>query len=254
MRNTQMPQITNTLADGKVETVTITVPAVKMTAIAAGISPTYYNSNEEIKNSNIIVKGIYSDGSVKQIMSGYTIGTAQTSANGVCDIPISYNGFNCSLRIYKTGRVGTYSEGAVYKPGNNTDILVVPDVYQSVNTGINISLSPVSSDYAGVTVTPQQPEIIPTPEPTTSEPTTSEENTSETISDESITEDTTTENNTTVNQTTEELTSEFITTYEDENSGKIQLWQIGLIIMVGVVGITVGAAGIILFFKMRNRK
>ena len=262
-------QITNTLADGKVETVTITVPAVKMTAIAAGISPTYYNSNEEIKNSNIIVKGIYSDGSVKQITSGYTIGTAQTSANGVCDIPISYNGFNCSLRIYKTGRVGTYSEGAVYKPGNNTDILVVPDVYQSVNTGINISLSPVSSDYAGVTVTPQQPEIIPTPEPTTpepttpepttpepttSEPTTSEENTSETISDESITEDTTTENNTTVNQTTEELTSEFITTYEDENSGKIQLWQIGLIIMVGVVGITVGAAGIILFFKMRNRK
>ena len=254
-------QITNTMMDGDVETVTITVPAVKMTAIAAGISPTYYNAVEEINKANIIVKGIYSDGSVKQITSGYTVGDASTSADGVCDIPISYNGFNCSLRVYKTGRVGTYSDGAAYKPGNNKDILIVPDVYQSVNTGINISLSPVSSDYVGVTVTSQQPDPVPapepmtpeptTPEPTTPEPTTPEENTSETTTDETITVDTTTENNTTVNQTTEEISSEITTIQNDE---KVQLWQIGLIIMVGAVGITVGAVGIILFFKMKNRK
>lgn len=269
-------QITNTMTDGETETVTVTVPAVKMTAISAGISPTYYNPVEEINEANIIVKGIYSDGSVKQITNGYTVGNASTSADGICDIPISYNGFNCSLRIYKTGRVGSYSDGAIYKPGINTDILVVPDVYQSVNTGINISLSPVASDYAGVTVTPQQPQIVPTPEPTTPEtatpepttpepttpepttpePTASESDTSEITTDEPITEDTTTENNTTDNQTTEELSSEIRTTQndEDENSGNVQLWQIGLIIMIGVVGITVGAAGIILFFKMRNRK
>lgn len=258
-------QITNTTVDGKTETVTITVPAVTMTDIAAGISPTYYNANEEINNANIILKGVYSDGSVKQITSGYTVGAAQARADGAYDIPISYNGFNCALRIYKTGRVGTYSDGSVYKPGNNSDILVIPDIYQSVNTGINISMSPVSSDYVGVTVIPQTPEPT-TPEPTTQEPTTTESTTpepttQESTTTESITPETTTDESVaeepmTSEAVTEPVTEESTTVSEtnEESNGKIQLWQIGLIILIGAVGIIAGAASIIIFVKLRNRR
>ncbi len=265
-------QITNTLADGKTETVTITVPAVKMVAIAAGISPTYYNADENINNDNIMLKGIYSDGSVKQITSGYSVGNAQMVSSGVYDFPISYNGFECSLRIYKTGRVGSYSDGASYKPGSNTDILVIPDVYQSVNTGINISLSPVASDYAGVTATPQQPEVVPdetttaepvTAEPTTPEPTTQEQETSapdtqETETTEQITSgqafDETTEVITTDKATVNEENGESDTSAEPTEEGtSAEPWQLALIIMIGVVGIAAGAASIIIFFKLRNR-
>ncbi len=159
--------INHTLEDGTVETATINVLPVKMIALAAGINPTFYDRNEPINNANIILKAIYSDGSAVQITNGYTISDIPVPANGICDIPISYNGLTCTLRVYKTGSLGKFTGGAAYKPGVNTDILVLPELYQGVNTGINISLTPVASEYAGVTVVPQEP---PT-EPSTSAPT-----------------------------------------------------------------------------------
>ena len=267
--------INHTLADGTVETATINVLPVKMIALAAGINPTFYDRNEPVNNANIILKAIYSDGSAIQITSGHTISEIVIPPNGICDVPISYNGLTCTLRVYKTGSLGKFSGGAVYKPGVNSDILVLPELYQGINTGINISLTPVASEYAGVTVVPQEPPTQaptdpptqaptepptqaptepPTPEPTTEEPTpepTTEETTLETTQEESS-EELTTEEGTTQSKETSDNDE---TTFGSNNSkGDNELWQIWLFIILGFVFVLSGSIAIIILVQIRNKK
>ena len=246
--------ITCTATDGTVETVHITVLPVRMIGITAGINPTFYNSNDTIDNANIILKAIYSDGSVKQITSGFTVSEVPASANGIYDIPISYNGFECKLRVYKTGTQGSYPPGASYKPGNNKDILVLPELFQSVNTGINISLSPVSSEYTGVTVIPDKPEPVTDPpkQPEqTTEAQTTEVQTTEAQTTEAVTEPESDE----TESYSEEITTVETETVSGENGGKSQSpWQIWLIVILGFCCACAGIATIIIFMQLRKRK
>lgn len=267
--------INHTLEDGTVETATINVLPVKMIALAAGINPTFYDRNEPVNNANIILKAIYSDGSAVQITSGHTISEIVIPPNGICDVPISYNGLTCTLRVYKTGSLGKFSGGAVYKPGVNSDILVLPELYQGINTGINISLTPVASEYAGVTVVPQEPPTQaptdpptqaptepptqaptepPTPEPTTEEPTpkpTTEETTLETTEEESS-EELTTEEGTT--QSKETSDNDETTSGSNNSKGDNELWQIWLFIILGFVFVLSGSIAIIILVQIRNKK
>lgn len=226
--------INHTLADGSVEAATINVLPVKMIALAAGINPTFYDRNEPVNNADIMLKAIYSDGSAVQITSGHTISEIVIPANGICDVPISYNGLTCTLRVYKTGSLGKYSGGAVYKPGINSDILVLPELYQGVNTGINISLTPVASEYAGVTVVPQPPtepqtqppteSATPAPtEPPTTEAPTTEAPTTEAPTTEAPTEPTTeasTETETTEQAMESESSQDVTTENSKETTGQ----------------------------------
>ena len=281
--------ISHTLSDGTVETAMINVLPVRMIALAAGISPTFYDRYETVNTADIIVKAIYSDGSAVQVTNGHTISEIVIPENGICDVPISYNGLSCTVRIYKTGSLGKFSGGAVYKPGVNTDILVVPELYQGVNTGINISLTPVVSEYAGVTVVPQEPPTeaptpapteppteTPTPAPTepptdapaetptteapsteTSSTETSEQTTedmtetgSEEVSDNDSEESTTKESTTQVIESTDDET-----TSGDDNSEKdFGDWQIWIFVILGVVFVIAGLVTIMILVQIRNKR
>lgn len=143
-------EITCTAADGSVSSVSVTVPAVKMVGIAAGITPTMYRTYEEYLNINkgmTTVKAIYSDGSAVQV-SGASIGTpvvGQTKTytypsgeapNVVTDIntPVSYGGFSCTLKNYYGPKLtlGNYTKENYMPSGANKDILHIPAGYTSV--------------------------------------------------------------------------------------------------------------------------
>lgn len=286
--------ISHTLADGTVEMATITVLPVKMIALAAGINPTFYDRNEYVDNANIMLKAIYSDGSAVQITSGHTISEIIIPANGICDVPISYNGLTCTLRVYKTGSLGKYSGGAVYKPGVNADILVFPGLYQGVNTGIKISLTPVASEYAGVTNVPQvppaetptepptsapteppteaptpEPTEPPTPEPTeppteaptpeATEPSTEEPTPTETLT-ESVPDETSKEGTTdeiTISDNTTQSTEgmEETSSVKDNNSGEeFENWQIWIFVILGFIFIISAVIVVIIVVQLRNAK
>ena len=157
-----------------------------MVALAAGISPTFYYPTVNYDAKNIIVKALYSDGTAKQI-TGYTVGKLNTVSDGVYDIPISYNGLSTNLRVYLYKSNGSSTLGQSYKPGTNTDILRLPQLYQSINTGIKVTLTPTYSTFVpgepyvdtSGNVTPQLPTEPPTTEPPTTEPPTTEPPTTE---------------------------------------------------------------------------
>ena len=171
--------ITYTGADGTVETVHIKVPQVQMVALAAGISPTFYYPTVNYDAKNIIVKALYSDGTAKQI-TGYTVGKLNTVSDGVYDIPISYNGLTTNLRVYLYKSSSNSTLGQSFKPGTNTDILRLPQLFQSINTGIKVTLTPTYSTFVpgepyvdnSGNVTPPTPTVPPTEPPTTEPPTT----------------------------------------------------------------------------------
>ena len=252
--------------------------------MAAGISPTFYNANENINNANIIAKAIYSDGSVKQI-SDYTIGETPYSSNGIYDIPITYNGVTGYLRVYKTGSLGSFTGGAAYTPGTNTDILRLPQLYQGINTGINTVTTPVYSTYVGIA-----PELFGIPnapstetggqvEPPTSPPTvaptepTTEAPTTEAVTDAPTTEgDTTTipsteeltteeEENTTTNNSTDETTTEEelesttegTTESNDDNEELANKYKKLIFIILGVVVVIAGGAVVVVVVAMRKK-
>ena len=276
--------ISHTIADGSVETATIKVLPVKMIALAAGVNPTFYDRNEPVNNANIILKAIYSDGSAVQVTSGHTISEIVIPPNGICDVPISYNGLTCTLRVYKTGSLGKFSGGAVYKPGVNSDILVLPELYQGVNTGIKISLTPVASEYAGVTVVPQEPPTQPPTEPTTptptepttpapteppttevpTEPTTEAPTETETTKQDSETEsskDETTGNSEesmeqeeTTPEETQDNTQNTTADNGENEENPDNSWQFWLFIILGIVFVVAGITAILVLMQLRNSK
>lgn len=283
--------ITCTAADGTVEKVTITVPEVTLVAVAAGISPTFYNANENINNANIIAKAIYSDGSVTQIKN-YTIGETPYSSNGIYDIPITYNGVTGYLRVYKTGSLGSFTGGAAYTAGTNTDVLRYPQLYQGINTGINTVTTPVYSTYVGVapelfgipnapsTETGGQVET-PTEAPTIPPTVAPTEPVTEALTTEAITEAPTIEGDTTASQeietttedvnegeentTTEDATSEASnederesstegTTQADDNEKLANKYKKIIFIILGVVVVIAGGTVVVVVVNMRKNR
>lgn len=131
--------------------VNVTVPAVKMVGIAAGITPTMYRNQADFLNSNkgnATVKALYSDGTAVQI-NGASIGSTSTgtvktysysdgsqSTLTEMNTPISYNGFSCVLKTYYGPKVttGSFSSNLsiYYTPqGTNKDIVHIPGNYTS---------------------------------------------------------------------------------------------------------------------------
>lgn len=273
--------ITCTAADGTVEKVTIKVPEVTLVAVAAGISPTFYNANENINNANIIAKAIYSDGSVTQI-SNYTIGETPYSSNGIYDIPITYNGVTGYLRVYKTGSLGSYTGGSAYTAGANTDILRYPQLYQGINTGINTVTTPVYSTYVGAapelfgipnapstetggqveppteapTTPPTEAPTEPITEaPTMEEDTTASQETESTTEDVNDGEENTTTNDSTGETTTEEereSTTEGNTEANDDNEELANKYKKLIFIILGVVVVLAGGAVVVVVVTMRK--
>lgn len=174
---------------GSAGSVTVKVPQPELKAIAAGINPTFCNASDvaSYNQSTVMVKAVYSDGSAVQLSSGYTFGGINDSGNGAYDIPVSYQGLSCNLRIYGTGAAGSYSLNNYKVTGTNKDILVYPAVYNGVNTGITIkndngqtsqtNTTPVQTEAPAPT--PTEPEIPETTQAPTEEETTVEETTAE---------------------------------------------------------------------------
>ena len=280
--------ITCTSSDGVTETVTITVPEVTMIALAAGISPTFYDPTETVNNANIIVKAIYSDGSVAQIKN-YTLGEAPYSSNGIYDIPITYNGITGYCRVYKTGSLGSYTGGAAYTAGTNSDILTFPQVYQGINTGINTVTTPKYSTYVGVapelygipnapsteaggnvapptetpTVAPTEAPTVPPTEAPTEAPT---EVTTEAPTEEVTDEATEVSTNETAENTTQEATeilTEESTEFEEETTvqtlseedtqSKADRYKLWIYIILGVVVVLSGTTAVIVAVNAKKK-
>ena len=268
--------ITCTSTDGVVETVTITVPEVTLVAVSAGISPTFYNPNENINNANIIVKGIYSDGSVTQIKN-YTLGETPYSSNGIYDIPITYNGVTGYLRVYKTGSLGSFTGGAAYTAGTNTDIITYPNIYQGINTGINTVTTPKYSAYVGKApelfgipnvpststgapiVPPVEPPTTPPAvEPPTTPPTTEAPTTEAPTTEAPTTEVPTTEAPTTETPTTETetkpSTEQSTTSNTDDDNSPIEKYRVIIFVILGIAMLASGTVVVILVLNLKKNK
>ncbi|MCM1309078.1 MAG: N-acetylmuramoyl-L-alanine amidase, partial [Butyrivibrio sp.] len=151
-------------ADGTQKSVTVTVPAVAMTGLAAGINPTFYSDPSAASaydKSKVMVKAIYSDGHAEQLSGGFALGAFPASDNGIFDVEVSYNGFKCPLRIYGVGGyLGNYNANNYKVTGTNEDILRLPPVYNGINTGIKITTGGSMQASAPV-AKPTEPPIEP---------------------------------------------------------------------------------------------
>ncbi len=184
--------ITCTGVDGTSGSVTVRVPAVVMTGLAAGINPTFYSdpaAAAAYDKNTVMVKAIFSDGHVEQLSGGFTLGDFPASDDGIFDVQVSYGGLSCPLRIYGVGGyLGNYNANNYKVIGTNEDILLFPPVYNGINTGIRITTGGSMQAGAPVVVPPppveepDPPIYEPEPEKTEGnqpEPATTEEETTE---------------------------------------------------------------------------
>ena len=141
-----------TVSKGGVDkTVSVTVPEVKMVGLSAGLIQKCYLSQAEAyayDRNLTIVKAIYSDGSAVQV-DGYSegnlyLGTPYDEGNGhvmtpVCR-PISYNGFNATLKFYYYSEKGQVSTSTATRAlsGTNKDIFLMPGSYTGITDSGNV--------------------------------------------------------------------------------------------------------------------
>lgn len=217
--------VTGTSASGESFTVTIKVPAVTQVGLAAGITPTFYSDASTYNKNTIIVKAIYSDGSVSQVTSGFSVGQLPALVDQAYDIPISYNGFSTSLRIYNYYVDSSYDPNNYQVVGSNTDILMIPGIYDGITTGGTISTGgssePQTETTQAVTEAPTtvQPETTTEPETTTIAPI-----------------ETTRETETTTIETTREEESDTTVQGEQNSSNSPWKWILSGTILVLAVG------------------
>ena len=252
--------ITYTGADGTVETVHIKVPQVQMVALAAGISPTSYYPTVNYDAKNIIVKALYSDGTAKQI-TGYTVGKLNAVSDGVYDIPISYNGLTTNLRVYLYKSSSNSTLGQSFKPGTNTDILRLPQLFQSINTGIKVTLTPTYSTFVpgepyvdnsgNVTPpTPTEPPTVPPTEPPTTEPPTTEAPTTEAPTIEDVTPQETAPVVVEPQESSDNITT--VDDSDDEAKNNNNWFKVGIIASGALVICAAAACIVVLIIKARK--
>ena len=235
--------------NGKV--IKVTVPEVKMMGIAAGLNPTFYegDSVKAFDKSKIIVKAVYSDGSVKQITSGYTVGSiTKVSEAYAYDIPIKYNGFSCNLRLYNNGAYGSYSDNHAVN-GTNADILKYPVVYNGINTGIAIKTGNGMNVTVPAIAVEQTPTEAPAPAPTE---TPTEAPTETPAATEAVTTEaeTSSQSEAEVTMGTSEMETKVLSEEKKDNKSdnkvKIYVLIAAIILMVGII--------VTLFLLIKNRK
>lgn len=197
--------VTYTYADGTSGSCTFTTKPVVQVGVSAGINPTVYKSSEQIAaidKSKIIVKAIYSDGTSRQMTSGYTIGDIDPNYEGRQYVSVSHNGFSASLliRLDPGAEAGNYSDYLYQIKGGYADIFTYPELV-SIS---GVSGSPYTSNGFENSEKPTQPET------TTQAPTETE----------TLTQETTTaqETESTAETTTEaESASESLSTSESQS-------------------------------------
>lgn len=240
--------ITCTGADGRSESVTVNVPEVKNIAIAAGINPTFMDAGNvaSYNKDTVMVKAIYSDGSVTQVTDGCTFGALTDSGDGAFDVSVSYNGLSCMLRMYGTGAAGSYGSDNYKVTGTNADILRYPAVYNGINTGISIISGNGQSQTGGNDVT--IPETSTATKPADAEPvvaTVSDTETEETegvtdIQEESVKEtETETQSRENVPDTEPQSSEKETETADKDKNNKKQLLTFAIVGGVLAVGIIV---------------
>lgn len=172
--------VTCTAADGTVETVKVVVPEVKPVKLVAGSIQSTFTSFEKAKQydkSRLMVKVVYSDGTVTQLSSGYTLGepvegTAVDQGNGhiktPVDVAVTYGDMSCTLNMYHYTKLGTSTGSSMNNyqvVGTNKDVLVIPANHAGI------------ADAAVVEVDASV--VIDDPEPETEEETEESDNSSE---------------------------------------------------------------------------
>ena len=250
--------ITCTGADGQKESVTINVPQTQPAAIAAGINPTFYDADKvaSYDKSTVMVKAVYTDGSARQLSEGYTLGEITDSGNGAYDVPVSYQGLSCSLRLYGTGASGSYSLDNYKVTGTNKDILVYPAIYNGINTGISITSD--QNSYTGTAGTPVETPVEEPTEAVTEEPSQAPTQEPATTPAEEPSETQPPETSEAVSESQEETESETETetgadTKNDETDKKSDSITVVLLVAAAVV-LAVGAAVAVIFALKRKRE
>ena len=166
--------ITCTAKDGTVETVNVTVPEVKLVGVAGGVvqSKTGYNSTTNYDKNGVCIKAIYSDGSAKQITSGYTLGkpyvyktlgAGQAKEMKACNVDITYQGVKGAMVFlwFKDSSNVSGHNASLAKPGTNSDILVIPGSYVSSNPNTEIpTTAPKPTEPATEQVTEKPTEEV----------------------------------------------------------------------------------------------
>ena len=151
--------VTYTYADGTSGSCTFTTKPVVQVGVSAGINPTVYKSSEQIAaidKSKVIVKAIYSDGTSRQMTSGYTIGDIDPYYEGRQYVNVSHNGFSASLliRLDPGADAGNYSDYLYQIRGDYADIFTYPELV-SIS---GVSGSPYTSNGFENSEKPTQPE------------------------------------------------------------------------------------------------
>ena len=82
----------------------LNVAPAKLVSIKVAKAPakTNYKYGEKIDTSGLVLEATYSDGSVKQIRSGYTLSTAKANHLGQKTITVSFDGQTAGFKIKTT--------------------------------------------------------------------------------------------------------------------------------------------------------
>ena len=145
--------VTCTAADGTVETVKVRVPEVVPVKLVAGSIQSTFTSFEKAKaydKSKVMVKIVYSDGAVKQLSNGFTLGEP---VEGVkidqgsghiktpVNVPVTYGDMTCTMNLYHYTKLGTSTGSSVnnYKVvGTNKDVLVLPANHAGIADNVTV--------------------------------------------------------------------------------------------------------------------
>ncbi len=139
--------VTCTASDGTIETVKVVVPEVKPIKLVAGSIKSSFTSLEEAKKydkSRVMVKVVYSDGTVTQLKDGYTLGepaegTPVDQGAGHIKTPVNvsvtYGDMACTMNLYHYTKLGTSTGSSAdnYQVmGTNKDVLVIPASHSGI--------------------------------------------------------------------------------------------------------------------------
>ena len=245
--------ITCVAADGSESQIVVTVPKVVQVGVAAGINPTFFDSQasaEKYEKDTVMVKAIYSDGSAAQV-NGATFGNMIPSSTekGAIDIPVSYGGYSNYLRIYNYGMAGSYQKDN-YKPLEaNKDILLIPVTYEKPSV-------PETEATANPPTEAPTTEAPTTEAPTTEAPTTEAPTTEAPTTEAPTTEDHTMETTENVTEPSEKETDNTtVQVSEDDGEENTGMNAIKILVIVLIVICLVGIVVCsVIMFKSKKSK
>lgn len=250
--------ITCVAADGTESQISVTVPKVVQIGVAAGINPTFFDSQasaEKYERETVMVKAIYSDGSAAQV-NGATFGEMIPSSTekGAIDIPVSYGGYSNYLRIYNYGMAGSYQKDN-YKPLEaNKDILIIPVTYEKPVVPETVAPTEPPSTVAPTTEAPTT-EVPTTEVPTTEAPTTEVPTIEVPTTEVPTIEAPTTEDLKETDDAGSEETTENITTTDsdDEEYAGIKAIKILVIVLIAICLVGIVICSLVMYKSKKSK-